>query len=138
MSTKTITKKMIVTALKKDLVLLNKQKKATEDYIKAGCGQFLNVGNDEWCGGYKEVLRLYKDMIKFVNKAIVKLNPLKEGVDLLEDFWSLFSESTSSNEAGVFVTEEKQPYDLGRLHHGLLVNFSKLNNPCYTADAGLR
>lgn len=62
MTTKTVTKNMVVNALKKDIALLERQLKLTQDYIKAGCGQFLNVGNDEWCGGAKEVLRLHRNV----------------------------------------------------------------------------
>jgi len=122
MTTKTVTNKMIVNALKKDLVVLKKQKKATEDYIKIGCGQFLNVGNDEWCGGKKEVIRLYKDMIKFVNASICKLESLKKEPndiwDVLNDFW--YCEGKAS-EASVFYGGNEKEY-----HHSVLPNLLKL------------
>lgn len=122
MTTKTITKKMIVNALKKDLVLLNKQKKATQDYIKAGCGQFLNVGNDEWCGNYKKVLKLYNDMIKFANKAIEKLNSTKKNEYLLDAVYDVFYSMAYASEANVFLSAKKG----FQTHHGLFPNFSKL------------
>lgn len=127
MATKTVTKKMIVDALKKDLVLLNKQKKATEDYIKAGCGQFLNVGNDQWCGGYKEVIKLHNDMIKFANKSIEKLNSAKKDEYLIGLVYDVFYQIVDSGEAEVFLSAEKEPYaDNYQPHHGLFPNFSKL------------
>lgn len=125
MATKTITKKMIVNALKKDLVLLNKQKKATQDYIKAGCGQFLNVGNDQWCGNYKEVLKLYNDLIKFANKAIEKLNSTNEEY-LFDKVYDVFEKIADSSEATVFLHAEKETHDF-QTHHGLFPNFSKLS-----------
>lgn len=122
MTTKTITKKMIIDALKKDLVVLEKQKKATEDYIKIGCGQFLNVGNDQWCGGKKEVIRLYKDMIKFANSAIRKLESLKKEPsdiwDVLDNLW--YCEGKAS-EADVFYGGNEKEY-----HHSVLPNLLKL------------
>ena len=128
MAKKTVTKKMIVNALKKDLVLLNKQKKATETYISAGCGQFLNVGNDQWCGGYKEVIKLYKDMIKFANKAIEKLNNTNDVFPtspLIEEVFYIFYVLNRAGEATVFLDGKKEPHDF-QTHHGLFPNFSKL------------
>lgn len=122
MTTKTITKKMIVNALKKDLLLLNKQKKATEDYIKIGCGQFLNVGNDQWCGGEKEVLRLYKDIIEFVNAAIRKLESLKkEPSDIWDVLDVLWHDKMRASEADVFYGGNEKEY-----HHSVLPNLLKL------------
>jgi len=126
MTTKTITKKMIVNALKKDLVVLKNQKKATEDYIKIGCGQFLNIGNDQWCGGYKEVLKLYKDMIKFATKAIEKLNDADEDC-LFDKVYDVFEKIADASEANVFLDAKKEPYsDNYQPHHSLFPNFSKL------------
>jgi hypothetical protein len=117
---------MIVNALKKDLVLLNKQKKATEDYIKVGCGQFLNVGNDQWCGNYKEVLRLYKDMIKFANKAIEKLNNTNDEY-LFDKIYDVFEKIADASEANVFLEGEKWAYEENhQFHHSLFPNFVKL------------
>lgn len=148
MATKTITKKMIVAALKKDLVLLNKQKRATEDYIKAGCGQFLNVGNDSYCGNYEEVLRLYSDMIKWANKIISKLDALKikpkhgikididvsnkkikknppedKSIAYINFICDSFEHTFQSSESFVFLNEtEINPMD--SCHHTLFPNFS--------------
>lgn len=129
MTTKTVTKKMIVNAIKKDLVLLNKQKKATKDYIKAGCGQFLNVGNDQWCGGYDSVVNLYDDMIYFAKETIKNLNSLKKeptADDLFDVIDDIFDNIADASEANVFLCGEKEPYDGMQTHHGLFPNFSKL------------
>lgn len=77
MTTKTVTRKMIVAALKKDVAILEKQLKATHDYIKLGCGHFLNVGNDNWCGGQKEVLRFYKNVVQLGNTWLKRVESAK-------------------------------------------------------------
>lgn len=129
MATKTITKKMIVNALKKDILVLTKQKKATESYIKLGCGQFLNVGNDQWCGGYRRVIKLYNDMIKFANKAIEKLNSTNKNEHLFDTVYDVFDRIAQASEASVFLNEEKQPYvDDYQPHHNLFPNFNKLQS----------
>lgn len=122
MVTKTVTKKMIVNAFKKDLLLLNKQKKATEDYINIGCGQFLNVGNDEWCGGKKEVIRLYKDIIKFATYAIRKLESLKKEPSDIWDFLDLlWHDKMRASESAVFYGGNEKEF-----HHSVLPNLLKL------------
>ena len=67
---------MLLNALKKDVVILKKQKKISQEYIQQGCGQFLNVENPRWNGGYLSVINLYDDMIKFANQTIKLLNLL--------------------------------------------------------------
>lgn len=127
MATWTVTKKMIVNALKKDLVLITNQKKATEKYIKAGCGHFLN---HQWCAGHKQVIKLHNDMIKLANKAIEKINNTKEKDDLPKNVTPKFALEVSKQAlfdkvCDVFDTSQmtaKQLYFMNIL----LPNFSKL------------
>lgn len=126
MNTKVITKNMVINAFEKDLVILEKQKKMTEDYIKEGCGQFLNVGNDGWCGGFKEVIRLYEDMINFANESIKELNKTKEEEYSLDYVYDIFESIGQCNESYVFLTAPKESSDSGYYHHSLFSNFCKL------------
>jgi hypothetical protein len=76
---------LIISALKKDLKILKAQKKATENYINIGCGHFLNIGNDQWCGGKKEVMKLLNDIIALGEKWMVTAANLKPNSDFIFD-----------------------------------------------------
>lgn len=76
-------KLMLVSALKKDLNTLRIKKQATEDYIKVGCGHFLNIGNDQWCGGKNEVNRFLNNMISLGEKWLKTIESLKPNSDYL-------------------------------------------------------
>jgi hypothetical protein len=122
MTTKTITKNRVIAALKKDLDLLKLQQNCIKTLIKTGAGQFLNVGNDEWCGGKSEVLRLYRTMIGVVNKAIDRLsNTNCTNLDVVGD---LFEARTEASEAWVLLSGEDEEEE--GLHHSMLPNYQKL------------
>lgn len=117
---KTITRNKIIAALKKDFDLLLRQKECIKILVKTGAGQFLNVGNDEWCGGKSEVLGLYRTMISIVSKAISKLSkPNFDNLDVVED---LFEDRNFASEAWVFLSGKKTE----GLHHSMLPNYQKL------------
>jgi len=117
---KTITRNKIIAALKKDFDLLLRQKECIKILAKTGAGQFLNVGNDEWCGGKSEVLRLYRTMISIVSKAISKLSKpnFDDNLDVVED---LFEDRNFASEAWVLLSGKKTGG-----HHSMLPNYQKL------------
>lgn len=143
-------KNKLIAAINKDIVHLKKQQSLTKEYIKAGCGQFLNVGNDSYCGNHEEVLRLYSDMIKWANKIVVKLGALKikpkhaikididvsnkkitknppqdESNAYINFIYDSFEHTFQSNESFVFLNEtEIDPMD--SCHHTLFPNLAKL------------
>jgi hypothetical protein len=122
MTTKTVTKKMVVNALKKDIALLEHQLKLTQDYIKAGCGQFLNVGNDEWCGGAKEVLRLHRNVLSFAKNALARLVKLKQCDDYAYDFvFDIWEIRNKASESWVFISGDKTGF-----YHNILPNLNRL------------
>ncbi len=119
---KTITRNKMIATLKKDYDLLLKQKECIKILVKTGAGQFLNVCNDEWCGGKSEVLRLYQTMISIVSKAISKLsNPNFGNLDVVED---LFEARNFASEAWVLLDGEDKKTE--GLHHSMLPNYNKL------------
>lgn len=146
-----ITKKSILAALKKDIAIINKQKKKTEEYIAYGCGQFLNVGNDQWSGNHEEVLRLFDDMLKWANKLTVKLDKLKsdpkptpvsdiviKGSNLrlgvsetdlsqgcIDYIYSSYENAFDGGESLVFL-DDTNVNPLDSCHHTLFPNLSKL------------
>lgn len=121
MPTKTVTKKMVVNALKKDIALLEYQLKLTQNYIKAGCGQFLNVGNDEWCGGEKEVLRLHRNVLSFAKNALARLVKLKQCDHYAYDYvFSIWDRQNKSSESWVFISGDNGFY------HNILPNLNRL------------
>lgn len=126
------TKNMIINALNKDLDILHNQKIATENYIKTGCGQFLNVGNDAYCGNYEVVLELFHDMIKWANKLKTKLNKLKN--EPKDDFgdngyvnfvYSFFEKTFDTSESIVFL-DDTNTDPLDSTHHSLFPNLAKM------------
>jgi len=143
-----MTKDKLLIALEKDINLIKKQQSLTKEYIKAGCGQFLNVGNDAYCGNHEEVVNLFNDILKWANKLSVKLNALKVEpkhvvdveidcikkkikynppktsgyIDFIYDF---FQSTFDSSESLVFLNEiNVNPMDSD--HHTLFPNLAKV------------
>jgi len=132
---KKISSKMLLNVLKKDVVILKKQKKISQEYIQQGCGQFLNVENPRWNGGYLSVINLYDDMIKFANQTIKLLNLLyKEPENPFEFVVETFKKITNSNENNVFLLGNDENDGILRskngktyqIHHSVFPNLLKL------------
>jgi len=122
MTTKTITKNRVIGALKKDLDLLKLQQNCIKTLINTGAGQFLNVGNDQWCGGEKEVLNLYRYAISFANRMIKKLHTMKDSnfyPECIDNYWGLNDMASESN---VFLWTHPGE----GTHHSLFPNVLKL------------
>lgn len=146
-----ITKNKILASLEKDIILIKKHQSLTKEYVKAGCGQFLNVGNDTYCGNYEEVLNLFDDMLKWANKLKVKLSTLKiepkhgitididcekkriyrnpssvsDGGGYINFIYDFFESTFKSSESLIFLDEiNVNPMDSN--HHTLFPNLAKL------------
>lgn len=122
MTTKTITRTQVIAALNKDLVLLTKQNDCIKLLVALKAGQFLNVGNDEWCGGEKEVLSLYRYAISFANRMIKKLSTMKDSnfyPEYIDNYWGVGDMASESN---VFLWTRSGE----DTHHSLFPNVLKL------------
>jgi hypothetical protein len=100
MATKTITRNQMIAALKKDLDLILRQHECIEKLVSLKGGQFLNVGNDQWCGGEKEVLSLYQYVINFANRMIKKLSSMKDSnfyPEYIDNHWGTGNFASESN-----------------------------------------
>ena len=121
MTTKTITRTQTLTALKKDLDLIAKQHDCIKQLVALKAGQFLNVGNDEWCGGEKEVLSLYRYAIGFANRMIKKLSTMKDSnfyPEYIDNYWGI----NMASESGLFLWTPSGEMT----HHSLFPNVLKL------------
>lgn len=124
MTTKTITRTQMIAALKKDLDLILRQHECIEKLVSLKGGQFLNVGNDQWCGGEKEVLRLYQYVINFANRMIKKLSSMKDSnfyAGYVGDYWG--TGNNFASEGNIFLWQYPSK---NIAHYSLFPNYLKL------------
>jgi hypothetical protein len=66
-----------VEAIKKDLALLKKKKKAILNCLELDLDQFVSIGNDQWCGDGKMVIKVLDKLTKMGEKWIKQIQAFK-------------------------------------------------------------